>query len=140
PYKAYRARDGEYLIIAAGNDKLFSLLCGEIGRPEWIADPRFRTNADRVTNREVLNELIAAIVQEADLQEWTERFEKAGVPHAPLQSISRVLEHPHTVALGMLAAVPDSPMELMALPLRFKGTRPEFRSAPPELGNATELI
>ena len=54
PYKAYRARDGEYLIIAAGNDKLFSLLCGEIGRPEWIADPRFRTNADRVTNREVL--------------------------------------------------------------------------------------
>ena len=40
PYKAFAAADG-YLVVAAGNDRLFARLCGAIGRPELATDPRF---------------------------------------------------------------------------------------------------
>ena len=51
PYEVFATADGE-LMIAAANDRLFRLLCERIGRPELADDPRFRTNPDRLVNRE----------------------------------------------------------------------------------------
>src|SRR5207302_8393509 len=47
PYEVFPTQVGE-LMIAAANDRLFTRLCHEIGRPELADDPRFRTNPDRV--------------------------------------------------------------------------------------------
>ena len=57
PYEVIRTRDGE-LMVAAGNDRLFLLLCGELGADDLTIDPRFRTNPDRVANREALISLL----------------------------------------------------------------------------------
>jgi crotonobetainyl-CoA:carnitine CoA-transferase CaiB-like acyl-CoA transferase len=133
PYKAYRARD-RYLVIAAGNDALFRKLAGALGHPGWPADARFATNADRIENREALNALIDGIVATADAHAWVERLDAAGVPCAPLQSVSEVLAHPQTVATDMVRALPDATMSLVSVPLRFDGQRLPFRSAPPALG------
>ena len=54
PYKAYQARDG-WVVVAAGNNNLFQRLADALGHPEWPADARFKTNPDRVTNRDELN-------------------------------------------------------------------------------------
>lgn len=140
PYKAYMAGDGQYLIVAAGNDKLFQKLCDELGRPEWREDDRFRTNAVRLENRHLLNDLVEQEIGRAPASEWIERLEAAGVPCAPLQSIGQVMAHPQTEALGMMRPVPDSSMVLMASPLRFDGQRPDIRRAPPTLGQDTELV
>ncbi len=50
PYRGYATKDG-FIVIAAGNDKLFALLARVLGHPEWIDDPCFRTNPDRVSNQ-----------------------------------------------------------------------------------------
>jgi crotonobetainyl-CoA:carnitine CoA-transferase CaiB-like acyl-CoA transferase len=46
PYRGYASKDG-FIVVAAGNDKLFASLARVLGHPQWIDDPRFRTNPDR---------------------------------------------------------------------------------------------
>jgi crotonobetainyl-CoA:carnitine CoA-transferase CaiB-like acyl-CoA transferase len=133
PYKAYEAQD-RYIIIAAGNDNLFRRLCATIGRPDWAEDPRFRTNPDRVANRSALNALLDEVIGTAPAAHWVEKLDEAGVPCAPLQSVSEVLNHPQTKALGIMTPTPDGAMQLVAMPLRFDGKRPPVRRAPPALG------
>lgn len=133
PYKAYEAADG-YLVIAAGNDRLFARLCEAIGRPGLADDPRFATNPERVANRAELNDTIEGIVRQGTRNEWAARLEGAGVPCAPLQDTAEVLAHPQTDALGMLQVSPDERFRLMGLPISFGGNRPPFRRSPPEHG------
>lgn len=49
PYDSFRASDGS-LVIGAGNDKLFRLLCGVMEMPELLEDPRFNCNNQHQTN------------------------------------------------------------------------------------------
>lgn len=133
PYKAFEAADG-HVVIAAGNDNLFRRLAEALDHSEWAADPRFLTNADRVANRAQLNALIEAVVITRPADAWSDFLNAAGVPCAPTQPVSKVIAHPQTQALGMIAPTPDGKMDLVALPLRFDGERPGVRSAAPVLG------
>ena len=139
PYKAYRAAD-KYLIIAAGNDALFRRFADAVGRPEWSKDARFADNASRVTHRDALNAIIDELVLQQPADHWFALLDAAGVPAAPLHTVSEMLAHPQTQALGMVQPVGDGAMRLMGLPLRFNGERPPFRSPPPTLGADTALL
>ena len=139
PYRGYATKDG-FIVIAAGNDKLFALLARVLGHPEWVDDPRFRTNPDRVHNQAVLYRQIEEIVAARTSDEWQEILERAGVPNAPMQTIAQVLDHPQTRALDMLQASPSGDITLLGLPLSFDGERPAFRLPPPALGAHNEEI
>lgn len=142
PYEVMRTRDGE-LMVAAGNDRLFALLCAELGVGDLVADPRFRTNPDRVANREALIPLLEERLARDDTDSWRERLTRAGVPAAPVADIAEVLASPQTEALGIVQAlahptIPD--LRLPAWPLSLDGERVLHRSAPPLLGEHTEEI
>jgi crotonobetainyl-CoA:carnitine CoA-transferase CaiB-like acyl-CoA transferase len=139
PYRGYATKDG-FIVIAAGNDKLFALLARVLGHPEWIDDPRFRANPDRVNNQATLYRQIEEIVATRTSDEWQEILDRAGVPNAPMQTIAQVLDHPQTKALGMLQQSPDGEITLLGLPLSFDGARPPFRRSPPMLGAHTGEI
>jgi crotonobetainyl-CoA:carnitine CoA-transferase CaiB-like acyl-CoA transferase len=139
PYRGYATKDG-FIVIAAGNDKLFGSLATVLGHPEWVDDPRFRTNPDRVKNQALLYGWIEDLVRERTSGEWQRILDAADVPNAPMQTIAEVLEHPQTKALGMLQPSPDGQITLLGLPLSFGGARPGFRKSPPSLGAHTEEI
>ena len=61
PQDVFSCRDGQ-MALAVGNDSQFEKFCEAIGRREWIADERFRSNAGRVRNREILTSMIAAVL------------------------------------------------------------------------------
>lgn len=133
PYKAYQASD-KYIVIAAGNDNLFGRLCSVLGCEDWVRDPRFVSNKDRVANRVALNEQIESLIRQRTAQEWSNALSAVGVPCAPMQTTSEVIAHPQTTALGMLAPTPDGTMTLVSSPLRFNGVRPGIRSPAPAIG------
>jgi len=133
PYKAYKTQD-HWMIIAAGNDNLFRRLCGALDKPEWADDDRFRTNADRIVNRVMVNAMIEEVVGQKPRDFWMEHFDKMGVPYSPIQSIDQVLAHPQAQAVGMLQQAPDSDMRLMGVPVSFDRKRPPLRHSPPALG------
>ncbi len=135
PYKVYRAADGE-IMVACGNDNLFKRLAGALAHPEWIGDPRFASNGDRVVNREALNVAIEDVLQTRTVDHWLAVLEAVDVPVTRLQTVDQVAAHPQTEALGMLQPTPDGVMQLMGVPLSFDGERPPLERAPPALGAA----
>ena len=142
PYQVFPTRDGE-LMVAAGNDRLFALLCDVLGLPELVTDERFRTNPDRVRNREELAELVAARLRAQDTADWQARLTAAGVPAAPVADIADVVGSEQTRALGMLQAlahpaIPD--LQVPALALSFAESRAEHASPPPLVGEHTAEI
>lgn len=139
PYRAFEASDG-WLVIAAGNDGQFARLAQALGRAEWANDARFRTNRDRVGNRDAINALVADAVRKQPRAHWQALLDEAGVPCAPVLSIAEVLDHPQSRALGMLQQAPDGGLSLMGLPISFDGERPPLRTSAPKLGEATDIV
>lgn len=139
PYRGYRTKDG-FVVIAAGNNKLFATLSKLLGHPDWATDPRYLNNPDRVKNQEELYRNIENIVATRSNAEWIAALDAVGIPNAPMQSIKDVLEHPQTEALGIMQKSPDGGISLVGLPLSFNGERPGFRRAPPKLGQHTQEV
>ena len=127
-----------YMVIAAGNDNLFRRLCEAVGRPQWLSDERFKSNALRVANRIPLNALLDELIATETEQYWTGKLTAVGVPCAPLQTTAEVVAHPQTAALGMLSPVCGGTMNLVGSPLRFDGVRPQIHRQAPALGADTD--
>ena len=142
PYQVMATRDGE-LLVAGGNDRLFRAICAVLDLPEVAADPRFRTNPDRVRNRDALVDLLEERLRTEDSATWHARLTAAGVPAAPVADIRDVAESPQTEALGILQQVPHPSipdLRLPALPLSFDDERARHRSPPPDVGRHTAEI
>lgn len=78
PYKAFKTADGD-ILLGGGNDKLYGTLCTRLGKPEWITDEKFKTNALRVQHRDELEELIEAETRNKTTQELLDIFEGSGM-------------------------------------------------------------
>jgi crotonobetainyl-CoA:carnitine CoA-transferase CaiB-like acyl-CoA transferase len=142
PYQVLRTRDGG-LMVSAGNDRLFERLCRETGLEELIADPRFRTNGDRVARRDELVEIIERRLVQDDTGFWLERLTRGGVPAAEVADVRDVATSPQTEALELLQPLehPSIPgLRLVALPLSLDRERITHPGAPPLLGQHTDEI
>jgi crotonobetainyl-CoA:carnitine CoA-transferase CaiB-like acyl-CoA transferase len=142
PYQALSAADG-YLVIAAGNDRLYQRLCSAIGHAELADDTRFRTNPERVAHRDELVKLLEEILAGETVRHWCAVLEQHGVPVAPILDLSEVYAHPHTRALGIVRSVEHATagqIPQVASPLSLDGQRLAPRAAPPTLGQHTGEI
>jgi crotonobetainyl-CoA:carnitine CoA-transferase CaiB-like acyl-CoA transferase len=142
PYQVFPTHDGA-LMIAGGNDRLFALLCEALELPELASDERFRTNPDRVENREALVGIVSERLRERSTVEWQELLRGVGVPAAPVADVADVASSEQTQTLGFLQhvehpAIPE--LRLPALPLSFDRERATHASPPPLVGEHTAEI
>jgi crotonobetainyl-CoA:carnitine CoA-transferase CaiB-like acyl-CoA transferase len=100
PYQVFEAADG-HLIVAVGNDSQFARFAVVLGAPELAADERFRTNADRVRNREVLIPILSELTRRFARASLLAALEAAGVPAGPINSVAEVFADPQVMARGM---------------------------------------
>ncbi|HEV7129953.1 MAG TPA: CoA transferase [Ktedonobacterales bacterium] len=142
PYQAFRAADG-YIVIGAGNDKLFAQLCVALGHPEWAADPRFATNADRVARRDVLVPAIEAVLRTDTVTAWEQRLAATQVAVAPVNDMAQVFADPQVAHSRQVVTV-DHPaageIKLVGPAVTYSLTPAEVRSAPPLLGEHTAAV
>ena len=123
PFDAYRA-DDRPLVIAAGNDSLFSGLCETLGRPELADDPRFATNEARTEHAEALGDEIEGVLSTDTAAAWLARLEEAGIPCGPINDIAAVMADPGVRARNMIVSVglPDgSTIEMSGNPVKLSG-------------------
>ena len=100
PYQVFECADG-HIIIATGNDGQYHRLCRLLGLDALIADPRFRTNADRVANRAVLSDLLSCATRQMSKAELLQACEDQGVPAGPINTMDEVFADPQVQARGM---------------------------------------
>lgn len=134
PYGGMSCADG-VLIVGAGNDRLFAKLATALGHAEWALEPRFASNAARVSNRDLLAAELAPMFEQATVDQMATLLDEAGVPNAPVRTIPELLTDPQVKALGMLSLpkTTDAPA-LLGLPMSFDGVRPTPRRPTPQPG------
>ena len=142
PYQALRTRDG-YLTVAAITEAQWKRLCEAIDRPALAADPRFKTNAERMVNSPALVEELEAALATGTTDEWVATLLAADVPAAPVHNYRQVFEDPHTRARAMMLEV-DHPVaglvRTLGFPFKLSATPARIRRPPPRLGEHTEEV
>jgi crotonobetainyl-CoA:carnitine CoA-transferase CaiB-like acyl-CoA transferase len=103
PYQVFPTADG-HMIIAVGNDGQFAKFCRILGIAELAQDPRYRTNGDRVVNRDSLIPQLTARTAQRTRADLLEQCEAAGVPAGPINTIDEVFKDPQIIARGMQIA------------------------------------
>lgn len=93
PTSAYPTADG-YINIGAGGDDMWRRLCCAFGQPEMAEDPDFRTDPDRVRNRDRLNRLLGEQFRTATTAQWIDRLAAADVPCGPIYTMDQVFADP----------------------------------------------
>lgn len=116
PRNAYRTKDDRWVAIAGSTQALTERLFKEMGRPELIADPRFKSNRDRVANVEALDEIVGAWVLGMTRAECIERLVKAEVAVAPVADFKDLAEDPHMIARKALATIEDPDLGTLRMP------------------------
>jgi crotonobetainyl-CoA:carnitine CoA-transferase CaiB-like acyl-CoA transferase len=137
PYRTYPASDGD-LALAVGNDRQFQVLAGLLGHPEWVGDPRFATNPERVRNRSVVDEMVGGVIAEKTRAEWAQIFDEAGIPSGPINRVSEALSSSQTAAREMV--LETGPFRTLGLPIEMSDTPASVRLDPPVLGADTEEV
>jgi len=150
-YDVFTVKDGEQIFLSAVSDTQWAILCKEFSFDDLKADPRLGSNNERVQNRSWLIPMLRERFAELSAKELSERFEKVGLPYAPITRPHELFDDPHLLATGGLA-----PMTIAAdntssgkeietraalLPLALNGERLRIRNAPPRVGADTvELL
>jgi CoA:oxalate CoA-transferase len=143
PFEAFRTADG-WIVIAAGNDKMFRLLAQALGRPDLSENSLFCRNELRVANADALHEEIEKELARHGSDHWNAHFSKWGVPAGPINNIAQALAHPQVEARNMLITVTDpvlGPVRIAGTPLKFSGfEEPSERRVAPDLDQDRERI
>jgi len=106
PYDQFRTKT-KRIFLGVGNDRQFSRLCEEIGRPDLRDNPLFRRNADRLTNRAALRRELEAALADLDGEAVALRLLEKGIPCGPVLEVPDVLQHPHTQHRQMVTSLGD---------------------------------
>ncbi len=90
PYQELHTRNG-YIIIACGNDQLYTRLCHLLGCEDLATDARFTTNGLRNQNRRELIAILEDLLMQRDTEDWLKDLREAGIPCSPVQTVREAL-------------------------------------------------
>ena len=132
PFAAYQAAD-QHIIIAAGNDHLFTRLCVAIGAPALAQDKRYATNDQRNTHHVELAHEIEQILRTKPATHWINAIEAAGVPCGPINNVTQVMANPQVRARNMIVTMEDpdiGTLQLAGNPMKLSAFSDE-KTRPP---------
>jgi crotonobetainyl-CoA:carnitine CoA-transferase CaiB-like acyl-CoA transferase len=142
PYQVFQSAD-DWLVLAVGNDGQWQRFCKAAERSDLAADPRFNTNMDRVSHREVLVPLLEDVMRRQSCAEWQRRLLAAEVPHAPVWNYEQLFAEPQSAARGLRTTVRDpegQTVDLVGSPFHLGGATLPAPTLPPALGQDTDYV
>ncbi|MDC3005106.1 CoA transferase [Candidatus Pelagibacter sp.] len=101
PFEAFKTKDS-YIIIAAGNDKLFESLCQTLNLNELINSSKFKSNSLRSENMDELKKILEDKLTYKTTNEWVKQFENLRIPCGPIYNIKEAVENPQVKARNMI--------------------------------------
>jgi crotonobetainyl-CoA:carnitine CoA-transferase CaiB-like acyl-CoA transferase len=141
PYGPYQAADGQ-VFVGLQNNREWAVLCTDVlHRPELIADPRFATNTNRVSNDDQLTAIIEAELAGMSADEAVATLDAAGIATARLRTPAEFAAHPQLAARDRWRAVgtPAGAVRVLLPPVTVPGREPALGRVP-KLGEHTAAV
>jgi formyl-CoA transferase len=142
PYQAFEATDGP-IMIGVANDNLWRKFCAVAGLKSIVDDPKFRTNANRVTHRAETLDHVQSAIATRTVGQWNAALTEVGIPCSPINTLAQLLEHPHTRANKTIMQydhVAAGRLNCVGHPVTFVGEERSVGLPPPMLGQHTDEV
>ena len=143
PYRNFRCKDGQWIFVAAANDRFWQKLTRALGQDWMASDPRFAVNQQRVANRKELETMLEEIIGGYEREPLLKLLDEADVPASPVNTVDQVMSDPQTIERGIvqLAAHPRlGEIPVIGTPLKFSRMTPGVRQAAPLRSEHTDRI
>jgi len=137
PYSKFATRTCE-IFVAVGNEPAWRKFCDFLNLPELPSDPRFATNALRVTNRAELEPIIEARLAEEDGHALCAAMLRAGLPAGPVLHVDEAMEAAHTAHREMVTEFDG--YRGLGTPIKLSRTPGGTRAAPPRFNQHGQEI
>ena len=142
PDLVFETLDG-YITVGSLSDAEWRGLCGVIGRPEWIDDPRFRTASARSLNAAERIGKVGEILAGGHCQDWLDRLDAADVPCAPVLRRGAVINDAQVINNELIEMMQQPRLGTVrqARPAaRFDRTPAGIAGPAPRIGEHTEAV
>jgi crotonobetainyl-CoA:carnitine CoA-transferase CaiB-like acyl-CoA transferase len=141
PTGLFNTADG-ILNIAGGGDEMWRRIVETLGIQEQAKDPDLATDALRSRNRRKTNAVIQEALMKDSAANWIARFNKAGVPCGPVDTMDQVFADEQVKHLGLAMPLRHPTLGEITVvrpPMQIAGVEPPRRPTP-ERGEHTDEV
>jgi crotonobetainyl-CoA:carnitine CoA-transferase CaiB-like acyl-CoA transferase len=142
-YRSFEAKDGIHIVITANTERMWQGLARTLGHEEWVSDPRFTTNRERLANKLVLWPLLEEAFRMRNADEWVALLEREEIPVGVVNTLDRVMKDPQIRHRNMVIDLQSDDGRKASVtgnPMKFKDTTPEAQDFPRALGADTAAV
>lgn len=142
-YDVFETQDGEQVFVGVVSDSLWEKFCAAFELTGLGADPRYKTNSQRVQARDTLLPQVRELFKGYPKAALVEKLERTGLPFAPIGKPEDMFDDPHLLASGGLGDVTladGTRTQLPLLPVELDGQRPTQGGQLPAVGAHTRAV
>lgn len=133
PYGPYPTGDRRLVMLGIQNEREWQAFCREvIRRPQLANDPRFRSNSQRVANREQMDGFIVAAFAELSVTEVIARLDEAKIANAQINTMQDFWDHVQLRSRDRWRTIgsPVGPLQALLPPVVMQGADVRMDSVP----------
>lgn len=138
PYGIFKASDRELFIGVS--TQFWAPFCVEAGRQDLLEDPRFRTNRDRLANRDALYRELVPVIGGRPAGDWVAACARLGIPASLVEDLAGVVSQDQARSRGLIVETGVDGVKTVGLPVRLHGTPGSIRRHAPSLGEDTDRV
>jgi len=142
-YRSFEAKDGIHIVITANTERMWQGLARALGHEEWLGDPRFTTNKERLANRYALWPMLEDAFRTRNADAWVCILEREEIPVGVVNTLDRVMNDPQIRHRNMVLDLESGDGRKASVtgnPMKFKDTAPEAHHYPRALGADTAAV
>ncbi|MDA0262301.1 MAG: CaiB/BaiF CoA-transferase family protein, partial [Proteobacteria bacterium] len=140
PFQAFATKD-EPIVVCVDTTAQWQRLCGAMGRPELIDDPRFADGNDRVRNHAELEPELARTFATRSRDAWLDALEAADVPCGSVNAIDQAMALDQDFNPRKFSDLADQGSgQFVAMPIRSNAQGAPVERRAPHLGEHTDEI
>jgi len=142
-YRSFEAADGIHIVITANTERMWQGLARALGHDEWLNDPRFAANNDRLKNKHVLWPMLEMAFRTRTAEEWLPLLEREEIPVGVVNTLDRAMNDPQLRHRDMIVDLSDGAgrsVRVTGNPIKYESSPAEPRHYPPALGANTASV
>jgi len=131
------------LMLGVGNDSQWKRFCVATKFETLMDDPRFATNAERVSNFNETVRVVGEVMRTRTTDEWLSLLRAAGVPCSPINTLDQALEHPQVQSRALIVETEHPVLgttKNIGYPVKFNHEPRDASRHAPLLGEHTKEV
>lgn len=138
PYDTFTCSDA-MIVVGATSNRQWAILMTVLGHTEYITDPRFTTNSDRVAHRADVEDFLNGEFSKKPVKEWCKLLESTGLPFGPVNNLEMAFSHPQVEPRTMIETIPTNAsksgiLKVTGIPVKYSQTPASIKGPPPSIG------